>query len=911
MVQPTVLIVEDEAIVAEDLTNKVTALGYEVIDTVPTGEQALPIAQTRHPDLVLLDLKLAGNIDGIQTAERLLQVCDLAIVFVTAHSDRDTVKRASATVPFGYILKPFSERDLSVQLDTALYKHRANKALRENEERLRQANAYLDLAQKAGSVGFFDYHFDRDLSVWTEGLADLFGISLAEYEGTWDGWAKRVVPEDAESVRQAVMANVSEGREHVAYEFRAILPNGTIRWLAGRGRIFYGPDSKPLRMTGVTIDLSERKHVEQKLGKSEDILLRAQRGAKAGVWEIDLRSNRLTWSEPYYDLFGVDHSLQPSVDVWLSCIHPEDRGRIAAEHRQSVKEKRDQSMEFRIVKPDGNIRWIHRKGQVEFNDQGDAIRINGISFDITERKEAENAVQTIALFPAQNPSPVLRVSKAGILLYMNPASGQLLRELHLVVGETVPLYVRDLVQNSLQTTRSAKAEHDIGGRHYLITITPIAGGDYANLYWTDITERKQAEIDLQVSQMKLERFAEELELQVAHRTQELVRSQEELRHLATELNLTEQRERKRLAAELHDHLQQLLVLGKLKVGQVKRFAETVPTLVTKSIYETDELLSEALTYTRTLVAELSPPVLRDHGLSAALKWLGGYMKKHNMTVKVTVPEPDGLALPEDQAMLLFQSVRELLINTSKHARTHEAWLTLKTLPGQLLIEVKDYGIGFVPASETTAALPGGLSSRFGLFSIRERMKALGGSLDVQSSPGKGTTATLTLPLFCLPGEHESTMPTGDLAERKFAGHRREDSTLQENKRTSVLLVDDHAMVRQGLRAVLEGYDDVEIIGEACDGEEAVAAVCQLHPQVVIMDINMPRLNGIEATAEIKARYPDISVIGLSVNSGGDNRSAMLRAGASALLTKEAAVDELYKTIQRALAEKGMSVSNQG
>ena len=173
--------------------------------------------------------------------------------------------------------------------------------------------------------------------------------------------------------------------------------------------------------------------------------------------------------------------------------------------------------------------------------------------------------------------------------------------------------------------------------------------------------------------------------------------------MATELNLTEQRERKRLAAELHDHLQQLLVLGKLKVGQVKRFAETVPTVVTKSIYETDELLSEALTYTRTLVAELSPPVLRDHGLSAALKWLGGYMKKHNMTVKVTVPEPDDLALPEDQAMLLFQSVRELLINTSKHARTHEAWLMLKTLPGQLLIEVKDYGIGFVPASETNLA----------------------------------------------------------------------------------------------------------------------------------------------------------------------------------------------------------------
>ena len=117
------------------------------------------------------------------------------------------------------------------------------------------------------------------------------------------------------------------------------------------------------------------------------------------------------------------------------------------------------------------------------------------------------------------------------------------------------------------------------------------------------------------------------------------------------------------------------------------------------------------------------------------------------------------------------------------------------------------------------------------------------------------------------------------------------------KALTVILVDDHAMMRQGLRSVLEAHADIQIVGEASDGQEAVAMVHALQPAVVVMDINMPRLNGIEATAQIKAQYPGIRVIGLSVNAGPNNREAMLQAGADMLLTKEAAVEDLYRCIQ--------------
>ena len=419
---------------------------------------------------------------------------------------------------------------------------------------------------------------------------------------------------------------------------------------------------------------------------------------------------------------------------------------------------------------------------------------------------------------------------------------------------------------------------------------------------TDITRSKQIEQALRESEARMRAFAGRLEHLVGERTEKLVQSQTQLRALATELNLAEQRERRRLATELHDHLQQTLVLGKLKLGQGKRLAQSIPACA-DVIKQVDEVFSDALQYTRSLVADLSPPVLRDHGLSAALKWLADYMQKHDMAVTMMSPEQEDFVLPEDQAVLVFQSVRELLINSSKYAGTGQATVALEQRDSQLQIVVRDEGAGFEPDATAVPAetAPGGLSSKFGLFSIRERMKALGGTFEIESALGRGTTATLMLPLAV------NDRVGGVSREQPEAHEERPSAAVQsdfppQGVRTRVLLVDDHAMVRQGLRSVLECYEDVEVVGEAWNGEEAVRSVDRLRPAIVIMDINMPKMNGIEATAEIKARHPDITVIGLSVNAGGENQEAMLNAGAASLLTKEVAVEQLYGAIQERMKQ---------
>jgi CheY-like chemotaxis protein len=313
------------------------------------------------------------------------------------------------------------------------------------------------------------------------------------------------------------------------------------------------------------------------------------------------------------------------------------------------------------------------------------------------------------------------------------------------------------------------------------------------------------------------------------------------------------------------------------------------------IKQAEEVVNDALTYTRNLVAELSPPVLHEFGLLAALRWLGEQMQRYQLQVSVRIDATEDVRLPEDQAVLVFQSVRELLINAVKHAVAKHASLTVEEQDGSMRIVVQDQGVGFDLLAMATQQ-PSPMSSKFGLFSIRERMNALGGRLELHSAPGEGTRATLILPRSPRQQAAAQTVPSSSRCESPAVY-----SKGRPNGPCRVVIADDHAMVRQGLRSVLEGFPDVNVVGEASNGQEAVDLTEQLKPSAVVMDINMPCMNGIEATAKIKTRHPDVVVIGMSVNASSDNHDAMRTAGASMLLTKEAAVDQLYGAIQRAVA----------
>ncbi|HEX2056202.1 MAG TPA: response regulator [Nitrospiraceae bacterium] len=411
----------------------------------------------------------------------------------------------------------------------------------------------------------------------------------------------------------------------------------------------------------------------------------------------------------------------------------------------------------------------------------------------------------------------------------------------------------------------------------------------------DLSERKAAE-------EQLREVAAELERRVGERTEELVQSQQRLRELASELTLTEQRERKRLAGELHDYLAQLLVLMRMKIRQA---APHIPDpKATALLREADQAITDSLNYTRSLVAELAPPALQEFGMVEGFGWLADQMKAHGLTVSVQKPL-QRIVLPDDQAVLVFQSVRELLFNVLKHAGTGQAELAVQfDQPGELAITVTDHGKGFDPADLSSRDEE---RKRFGLFSVRERMESMGGRLVLESRPEHGTTARLIFPYWPEPAKtaHEKS------AELKVMSAESADtsplSTQYPNLQAPagplrIVLADDHAMVRQGLRSILDSYQDVSVVGEAADGEEAVELARLLRPDVIVMDVNMGKMDGIEATRRIKAEWPSVLIVGLSFSSPSQIEPLLLQAGASRYVSKDMAGDQLYGAIIAAVKE---------
>ena len=253
-----IMLVEDEMIVAMDVEQRLELLGYEVVGHVTSGVEAVRCAKKMVPDLILMDIKIQGDIDGIQTAAKIKESLDIPVIYVTAFADDPTLARARLTEAYGYLIKPFEDRELRSTIEIALYKSRMEKKLRESEER-------YALAARAANDGIWDWNLISGGVYYSPRWKALLGLPEEADIKLLQDWMERVHPEDIEQLNQAISAHLEGFIPAVECEYRMMHQDGGYRWMLCRGIALFDAQKKPYRIAGSQAEITQRKRIEEQL----------------------------------------------------------------------------------------------------------------------------------------------------------------------------------------------------------------------------------------------------------------------------------------------------------------------------------------------------------------------------------------------------------------------------------------------------------------------------------------------------------------------------------------------------------------------------------------------------------------------------------------------------------------------
>ncbi len=530
-------------------------------------------------------------------------------------------------------------------------------------------------------------------------------------------------------------------------------------------------------------DITEHKRVEEALRESEQRSRFVLDGGQLGRWEWDLRTDGMFWCPRVYDLLGMSDSTAARGDVFLACVHPQDRDALKKLVEKTLAEQTDFQAEFRVVRGGRETRdevvWLKLRGKAICDEQGPASRMLGVLYDVTDRKQMEAELLGLNERLKKEVQVQTEEMKATIDRLQDEVTRRVLAEgklrkrsqmLEAFFRHTItPLAFLDRSFNFIRVNDAyARAdgktpEYFVGRNHFMLYPDAQLREDFEQVVRTGQPCRAHArpvtypdgprrvrywnwQLTPVLSDSGGVRFLVfSLEDVTSQRgaLQELRHRAGQLQKLTLELSQAEDRERRRLAEILHDDLQQVLAAAKFHVGILRsriRDDEELHELAG----QISDLLKEAIGKSRSLSHELSPAVLYQSDLGETFEWLARQLQvKHGLTVLVEVR---GRVEPRSEVLraFLYKAAQELLFNVVKHAGVAEARLRVQRVAGHVWLTISDRGCGF--DSGTLDA--GG----FGLLSIRERVELLGGRMRIKSTVGRGSTFLIRVP------DHQAVSP---------------------------------------------------------------------------------------------------------------------------------------------------------
>ncbi len=254
-----IIVVEDEAIVALNLRQQLRKLGYDVVATVASGEVALRVIAETWPDLILMDINLQGDLDGIETTARIPEAVRPPVIYLTAHAEDATLERARLTKPYGYLMKPTFEQELHATIVMVLERRKSELAIEASEQRLR-------LALDAAEMGSWELDTETRAIVAAGRTQAILGLREEDAPYSLDGFLGKLHEADRPLAKETFAALLADDAPH-RVELRRIGPDGVTRWLRAQARSCV-LEKGIRRIIGVVQDITERRLIDEELARN-------------------------------------------------------------------------------------------------------------------------------------------------------------------------------------------------------------------------------------------------------------------------------------------------------------------------------------------------------------------------------------------------------------------------------------------------------------------------------------------------------------------------------------------------------------------------------------------------------------------------------------------------------------------
>jgi PAS domain S-box-containing protein len=595
----------------------------------------------------------------------------------------------------------------------------AEESLRESEEKYR--------ALVENSPNLVAIYQEGSLKYVNKAMCEKLGWTFEEMTSPSFNPVEKIIPQRLQSQIRENIAKRLRGESISPYEISIKTRDGSeIPVIVKAQAILY---CGKLADEVIHIDITERKLAEEALRESEERFRRLYEQAPLGYQSLDAEACFIDVNQAWLDLLG--YSRDQVIGHWFGDFLAPQEVDAFKQRFSRFKAAGEVHVDLEMVQLAGFTIIVHIDGRIAHDEHGQFKQTHCILHDITERKKAEERVKA----ERQRLYDVLETLPVMVCLltpdYHVTFANRVFRQ---KFGEDNGRFCYDYIfgrkgpcefceaHNVLKTGKPHHWECTGPDGYSIIDVydfpfTDTNGSPLILEMDIDITERKQAE-------------------------QKLLEDRAQLKSLASQLTLAEERERHRLATELHDRISQSLVVSKIKLDALRKSGRS--RKLDKALEDVCNSIGQTIQDTRTLTFDLGSPVLHELGFETAVsEWLTDRIqKKHGITVEF---EDDGEPKPldDDVRILLFRDVRELLINVVKHAGAHKVKVSIRKLDNHICVTVEDNGVGFDPAEVVSMAAKRG---EFGLFSIRERLEDLGGHLQIDSAPGRGCKVTMTAPL---------------------------------------------------------------------------------------------------------------------------------------------------------------------